>query len=340
MKKSANAFSFAIVSILLLALILGCSGAGEQKKAADWPKSRKIAGKEQKLSHISGLVTDDKFAYATIGGTIADRNAGMSGLRKVDLKTGAAETLDNGENMPQAENGGLAQDEKYVYWNGGGKLLRVSKTGGQPETIVAENVGIGVDLVVDGEKIYWANHGYYSPDAPTPPAPVYAVAKQGGKPEIFADAQKIAHALVADEKYVYWVTPTSILKKAKAGGAVETVFQASEKEGVDELSQDATDLYFGFRGAGESRWELRKISKQGGAATVLVKPVSLKPFVIDDANVYFFNEDGLTADLLCRVAKTGGAPVTLDTGYSSGIAVAGKTEIYFAGLDDIYGFTK
>lgn len=208
------------------------------------------------------------------GGTVADQNEGNSGLRKVDLNSGAVTSLDNGENIPQSETGGLGTDDKFLYWNAGGKIWRITKDGGKAEAIATENVGIGIDLVVDNEKIYWANHGYYSPNSPTKPSPVYFVSKQGGKTEIFADAQNIPHSLVADEKFIYWVTPTSILKKAKSGGEVQTLYQATDKEGVDELTADAENLYFGFRGAGESRWDLRKVSKNGGEVTTIDKGYS------------------------------------------------------------------
>ena len=150
-------------------------------KQPDWIKARKIAGKAQGLSHISGLVVDDKFAYVTIGGTVADQNEGHSGLRKVALESGAVTNLDNGEKTPQSDYGGLASDEKFIYWNAGGNILRISKAGGKPETIAAEHVGIGVDLIVDNEKIYWANHGYYSANSPIKPSPIYIAPKQGGK---------------------------------------------------------------------------------------------------------------------------------------------------------------
>ena len=138
-----------------LAVILGCAGEGKTP-VVEWTKSKKIAGKAQKLSHISGIVVDDKFAYVTIGGTVADQNEGTNGLRKVALDTGAVTSLDNGENMPQSETGGIAIDEKFVYWNAGGKIWRISKDGGKAEAMATENVGIGIDLAIDHEKIYWA----------------------------------------------------------------------------------------------------------------------------------------------------------------------------------------
>ncbi len=325
--------------MILLAMILGC-GESSKRPVAEWTKARKIAGKEQRLSHVSGLVIDDKFAYVTIGGTVADDNEGTSGLRKVSLDTGAVTTLGDGNNSAQTENGGIAIDEKFIYWNTNGNILRVSKDGGKPETVASEHVGIGVDMVVDDEKVYWANHEYYSPNSPAKPSPIYVVSKQGGNTEIFADRQNVPHSLVVDEKFVYWLTPTGIFKQAKSGGQPQVVYQATDKEGVDELAQDTENLYFGFRSAGEPRWALRKISKQGGEPQTLVKTYSLKPVAADETNIYFFDEDGMNADFLCKVSKNGGEITKLDTGYSSGVIAQSKTLVYFASLDDIYSITK
>jgi hypothetical protein len=325
--------------LLLSGSISGC-GKFAKRPVTRWTKAHKIAGKEQRLSHISGLVVDDKFAYVTIGGTIADQNEGMSGLRKVALDSGAVTNLDNGNNLPQSDYGGIAIDKDFVYWNAGGNILRVSRDGGKPEVVASENVGIGVDIAVDNEKVYWANHSYYSPNTPIKPKPIYAISKQGGKVEIFADQQDIPHNLVVDEKFVYWVTPSSILKQVKSGGQPQLIYQATDKEGIDELAQDSENLYFGFRGAGKSRWALCKVSKQGGDPQILVKTYSLKPVAVDETNIYFFDEDGLTSDVLCKVSKSGGEITRLDTGYASGVIAQSKTQIYFASLDDIYSFTK
>jgi hypothetical protein len=339
MKRRRSRADLTTASLLILGAVLGCNWSA-RRPAAEWTKARKVAGKEQRLSHISGLAIDDRVAYVTMGGTVADQREGTSGLRKVALDSGAVTSLDDGENVPQSDQGGLSVDDKFIYWNAGGKILRVPKDGGKPEAVATENVGIGVDMAVDDERIYWADHGYYSPDSPVRPSPIYTVSKRGGKTEIFADRQNVPHSLLTDEKFVYWVTPTSILKQAKAGGQAQVIYQATDKEGVDELAEDADNLYFGFRGAGQSRWALRKISKQGGEPQTLVKTYSLKPVAVDDANVYFFDEDGLTADLLCKVPKQGGEVTRLDSGYASGVIAQDKSAVYFASLDDIYSFAK
>lgn len=331
-------FNFILSIMTLLGMILGCGEA--TKPSADWTKSKKIAGKERKLSHVSGLVVDDKFAYVTTGGNLADQKEGLSGLRKVALDSGAVTVLDDGKNMPQSDYGGIAADEKFVYWNAGGSILRVSKDGGNPETVASENVGIGIDIAVDNKKVYWSNHGYYSPNVPIKPRPIYVVSKQGGKTESFTGLQDIPGNIVADEKYVYWTTTTGIFKQAKSGGQAQVVYQATNEEGIDELAQDAENLYFGFRSAGNSRWALCKVSKNGGAPQTLVKTFSLKAFAVDEANIYFFDEDSRNKDALCRISKNGGEVTRFDTGYTSGVIAQSKALVYFAGLDDIYSFPK
>jgi hypothetical protein len=322
--------------LFLFVALLGCKQTAKQP---DWPKGKKIAGSEQRLSHISGLVVDDKFAYVTMGGTVADQNAGTNGLRKVALESGAVTNLDS-ERVPQSDLGGMALDDQFVYWNAEGKIMRTPKAGGKPEVVAADKVGIGIDLVIDNDKVYWANHGYYSANSPTRPSPIYAVAKKGGPVEAFSVDQNIPHSLVADEKFIYWVTPTSIVKQAKAGGTAQAIYQASDKEGVDELAQDADNLYFGWRGAGESRWALRKISKQGGEPQTIVKRYSVTQVAVDDTNIFFFDEAGMTNDVLCRVAKNGGEVTKLDFGYASGVITQSKTMIYIAAGDDIFSFPK
>lgn len=323
----------------LLSTLIGCSNQPSQP-VAEWSKATKMAGKAQGLSHISGLVVDEQFAYLTIGGTLADQQAGASGLRKVALYSGEVTVLDDGAQLPQSDYGGLALDEQFVYWNGSGRILRISKTGGTAEIVTTEHVSGGIDLAVDNAKVYWANHGYYAANTPAAPSPIYAAPKDGGAVEIVADQQDVPHSLVVDQTFIYWLTPTSIMKQAKAGGQPQLLLQATAEEGVDELAQDEAYLYFGFRDAGESHWALHKLSKSGGEPQTLVERYSLKPVVVDKSYIYFFAETGLTSDTLCKVAKTGGTVTTLDSGYASGVIAQDKTQLYFAALDELYRLTK
>ncbi len=332
-----NKGAFLTVILVLFVLVLGCAGVGSGPK---WSKVKKVAGKEQKLAHVSGLVVDDKFAYVSVGGNLADQSEGLSGVRKVSIETGAVTVIDDGvKNLPQSDYGGMVVDDKYLYWNTGGSILRMAKDGGKPEAVASENVGVGLDIAVDNEKVYWANHGYYSSGQKESGKPIYSVPKSGGKVEAFADDQTAPHCVVADDKFVYWLTTTSIMKQEKKGGQPQIVYKAGDGEIVDELSQDADSFYFGVLPKGNSRWGLRKVSKNGGEPVTLMKTYSLKPVVVDDANVYFFDEDG-SNDAVCRISKNGGEVSRIDRGYSSGVIAQTKTAVFFAGLDDIYSFTK
>lgn len=335
-KNDPSITLFLTLGFLFLA-VLGCS---ETARSPEWPKSRKIAGKEQGLSHINGLVVDEKYAYLSIGGTIADKNAGTNGLRRVSLSDGAVSMIDNGEKMPQSDRGGLASDETHIYLNAGGSIVRVAKSGGPSEIVTSENVGVGIDLAVGDSRVYWINHGYYSAGTPTVPTPIYSAPKTGGKAETISEPQNVPHSIAVDERYVYWCTLNAIIKQPKTGGKAETVFQAGDDEGIDELAADADSIYFGFRGSGESRWALRKVAKSGGQPVTLVKRFSLKPMVVDEANVYFFDEEGMSGDALCRVPKAGGDVVRIDTGYSSGVIAQRGSSLFFASLDTIYSIPK
>jgi hypothetical protein len=197
-----------------------------------------------------------------------------------------------------------------------------------------------VDMAVDAERIYWANHSYYSANSPSVPKPVYSASKKDGSAEIFAAQQTVPANITVDEKWVYWTSPSSILKQLKSGGTPQVVFQAGEKEGIDILEQKGDELYFGFRGAGDSRWALRKVAKNGGEPSTVVKSFSLKPFVIDDHDIFFFDEAGIDGDILCKVSRSGGEVLTLDRGYASGVIAQTAGKIFVGSLDTIFSFDK
>lgn len=335
MNTSSNRLTASLCTVFVALAALAC-GKVEQKP--QWPNSKKLAGKQQGLSHVSNIVVDDKFAYVTIGGTVADANAGTNGLRKIDLATGAVTSLDDGKQSPQAAHGGIGIDEKYVYWKAGSTIQRIAKEGGTSETIVSENVGMGIDLAVDNERVYWTNHGYYSANTPQVSSPIYSALKSGGKAETFVADQMVPHDVAVDDKFVYWCTPTSVLRRSKTGGDVFVIFQANDKEGVDNLAVYRGDVHFGFRAADSSRWALRKLatsSTEPQMIKTIASKYSLKPIAFDGDNLYFFDEDGLNSDVLCRTTINGGNVEKLDSGYSGGTIAVGKSGVYFGTLDDV-----
>ena len=73
---------------------------------------------------------------------------------------------------------------------------------------------------------------------------------------------------------------------------------------------------------------------------MLAKTYGVSGLVIDDATVYFIDEDSALPNALFKVPKNGGAVVRLDGGYSSGTISQSKTQVYFASSDTIYSFAK
>lgn len=98
---------------------------------------------------------------------------------------------------------GLAVDATHAYYTSGwdGTVERVRLTGGLPEVLVTSQPFPG-DLTVDGEHVYWVNHGLDG-DGTT----IGRVHKTGSNPEIIASggtSNDLQDAIVVDDACVYW----------------------------------------------------------------------------------------------------------------------------------------
>lgn len=320
----------ALVAVGLV--VLGCTAAPPQ---AEWTAAQKVAGREQGLSHISGLAVDEKFLYVAMGGTQADQKAGQSGIRKIDLTSGQVSPL--ADTPPQSAEGGFEAHDRYLYYNTGGQLLRLDKGGGKPEPLTRENVGASIDLAV-GQRLYWCNHGSYQQSEANTTA-VYSCPKEGGPVTVFAPCKSSPHSLIVDSGRVYWLAGSTLYAQPQKDGAKPLeLLQVSPEEGLDELAQDQDNLYFGKRGAGQSRWGLFKIPKSGGAPQLLSKTCSLKPFLPCPDGIFFFDQEGLTTDLLCKLSQ--GKVAILDRGYIGEDAVLGGNSVYFSSLDTVYAWPR
>jgi len=110
--------------------------------------------------------------------------------------------------------------------------------------------------------------------------------------------------------------------------------------------QDADNFYFAqMQSSGHS--VLMKLGKKSGEVTQLAPSINhVFEFMIDDLNVYYFDEIPGTGSFgpisLKKVAKTGGDPVTLDQGEAGWIkylAVDSK-QIYFTDISKVYAVAK
>jgi hypothetical protein len=317
-----------VMKWLLISTLCGLfSGCIRLPPEPSWAKSRKIIGKEH-LMHVEALAVDDQFAFVVVGANLADQQEGKTGVRKISLADGSVTVFEKGDYFPAEGRDTVALDDKYFYWTSTGKILRQLKTGGAIEVIATDSVGMGIDLAMDKERLYWTNHGYYSKNMQTL-APIFSVSKNGGKTEVFSERQYIPNNLIVDDKFLYWVSANKILKKDKRGGEIQAVYEVSEKDNISGLRQDADHLFFV---AGTSKNTLYSVSKQGGEAQKLTDNIdSVTQFAVDETYVYYFIAYGFTSADICKVPKTGGAVVKVDSGkYAQGSLVVGKTEIFFS----------
>jgi len=109
----------------------------------------------------------------------------------------------------------FAQDADTLYWIQGSaqpdgpNVVRVAKTGGVPEVIVA---GIGPSrlLVVDDTYVYWNNPGAHDGS----PGAILRAPKTGGSAETVATVPDAAGGAIAvDTKTVYWTAGAGIIMK-------------------------------------------------------------------------------------------------------------------------------
>ncbi len=327
-----------MMKLLIFATLFSIfSGCKQAPPAPSWTKSRKIVGKEY-LQHVEAFAVDGQFAFVVVGANLADQQEGKTGVRKVSLADGRVTVFEKGDYFPAEGRDAVAIDDKYFYWTSTGKLLRQLKAGGPIETIAADSVGIGIDLAMDKERLYWSNHGYEGPNMQTV-APIFSVSKNGGKTESFIERQYLPNNLIVDDQFLYWTSGNKILKKAKSAGDVQTVFEVAEKDNISGLRQDEEALYFT---AGTSKHALYRLSKAGGEAVKLTDNIfSVTQFAVDDTHVYYFIAYGFSGTDLCKVPKTGGAVVKIDSGtYAQGSLALGKTEIFFSDGFGLFSVAK
>lgn len=347
MMKFANAFNsdrYLLISILAAVCLAfaGCGGPVEQPKIEkdNWPNSEKVAGKADGLSRVSGIAIFDDAIFLTMGGTIADKMDGTNGVRRIDLKTKAITTIDDGEKFPQTEAGALVHDDKFVYWNAGGAIQRYAVDGSVRDEIVTSRVGMGADKVLANGRIYWVNHSYFAPNEPIKASEIYSAPIDGGEPEVFAANQMLAANVASDGEFLYWTSKAGIVRKPLKGGTASTVLKAAENEGFDHLIVSGGRLLFSFRAGDDANWQLRSIGKEGGEPATVVEEFAKLPFAADDANIYYFANESPGLYSLFRVPKTGGDAVKMDTGYTNGEIALSATHVYIVTLDDIFRIAK
>ena len=116
---------------------------------------------------------------------------------------GVVTVLYQGAGRPRA----LALSDDSVLWidEASGSVLRLAKTGGEPQTIATKQAQ-PLDLAIDDERVYWVNAGVGA---------VMAAPLGGGDAVAIATGQAGASKVAVDRAAVYWEAGGSIYRLPK-----------------------------------------------------------------------------------------------------------------------------
>lgn len=324
------------MAVVLLALSLIACRSTNQPAAGSWSKAKVLADKED---HPSKIVSDGEAVYFVTGGTIASQQEGTNNIKKISLKDGGVSIfVRGGEIIPDTT---LAIDDKYVYWSDGGNILRVAKAGGNSEKIIPKAPKPD-EIVMDDNNIYWLIWGGEG----SPPQPLMWAPKKGGEAKPLTPKYTGASGIAEDENFVYWMTGDGIKEIRKIGGEVIAISNQSSPSPSLGLRMDDNNFYF-CQMASNGHSSLMKLSRKTGELKQLVPSINhTMEFVIDDANVYYFDEvkgqGSFGPVALMKVSKNGETPVEIDRGEGGWIghlAVDSK-QIYFTDISKVYALTK
>jgi hypothetical protein len=332
MRGNLTVVSFAVC--LLIVVVFGCRST--IKHAPSWTKAKIPSDNED---HPSKIISDGQSVFYVTGGTVASQHEGTNNIKRISLKDGSVSVIvKGGDRIPSAS---LAVDEKYLYWSDGGNIMRVPKEGGTSEEIVpgAPNPD---EMFVDDENIYWL---IWSGEG-SPPQPLMFAPKKGGEAKQLTPPQAPTSGLSIDHDFVYWMTGDGIKKIPKAGGEITEVYHTISKGPSLGLMQDADNFYYAqMNGRGQSA--LMKFARKSGEVTQLAPSINhVFEFIIDDMNVYYFDEMPGTGSFgpiaLKKVSKTGGDPSTLDQGQAGWVKylAVDATKIYFTDISKVYALAR
>jgi hypothetical protein len=274
------------------------------------------------LSPFTIAIDGDSVYWANDGA----QNEGDVSIAKVPLTGGAVTALVSG--VKGAD--GIAVDGSHVYFCGlgaaGVQLLSVPLGGGQPSLVA---YGFTNDPIAVGTRgVYGSGPGQilvapFVGGGATPVVPAGTLDSSSFE----------TYGIAVDAHFVYWtmfMDPTSVMKAPIEGGAA-TILTSTVGPAFG-LAVDADSIYFA---TGEG---VMKVPLAGGATTMLSSSPAAG-IAIDAAYVYFTNFN-VGAGAVKKVAKSGGATITLATGQSLpwGIAVD-ATSVYWTDAGDEAGAT-
>jgi hypothetical protein len=321
--------------IALLALALTACRSTNQPTVATWSKARVLAEKED---HPSKIVSDGEAVYFVTGGTVASQQEKTNNIKRISLKDGSVSVfVRGGDVIPDTT---LAIDDKYVYWSDGGNILRVPKAGGVNEKIIPKAPKPD-QIVIDDNNIYWLIWGGEG----SPPEPLMVAPKKGGAAKPLTPKYLGASGIAEDEDFVYWMTGDGLKEIRKIGGEVIAISHDRSRTPLG-LRMDADNFYF-CQMASNGESSLVRLSRKTGELAQLAPSINqTMEFVIDDTNVYYFDnvrgQGSFGPVALMKVPRNGGTPVEIDRGPAGWVKhlADDSRQIYFTDISKVYAIPK
>jgi hypothetical protein len=186
----------------------------------------------------------------------------------------------------------VAVDEQYVYWTSNdGKVGRVGKNGGEPETVVTGVQRGLARLTVDENRVY-----YREIEDASGVANIGAAAKDGASPFTVATNQPGIGSLTSDGSSLYWArTDDSNLgaiwhASFPAGVAQPVELIAGTLSFPQEVVTDGTSVFWGQ----DNNGYLMQVSSDGSGPTLDLGCGSdyITALAVDATNVYVARAEG------------------------------------------------
>lgn len=307
--SSGNCSRAGVVVVGLAACLGACSSSksnGQKTAKGPYEQPKVLASQLYQPTH---LIHDDSSLFFLAGdGTPYDVYSlpDQGGTSKKLATTGV---------------GALAENAGEIYLATSTEVDSMPASGGTPAHFADSTYNV-VDIAVDASGVYWAqadSEGYGN---------IVVVAPDDTQPKDVTPSDYAPDHIALGNTAVYWVTGGTVFKAPKSGGAAQKLATApaSVSDGI------AVDDSYVYWTALDNLGTVRRVSKSGGDAKILVQGLDTPRAVAVDAKYVYFTVEG--AGLVERVPKGGGTVERLAVDQENPHALAlGSGKVFWANFE-------